>query len=477
MTSLSKRIWAPILAVVVCLAPAQAQQQQTPPPTTANPTQPVTPLQPITNPDNKQPGSTEGPASPLATPPTVVTGGFAPKVGDIGDERSQLLIGFQVGESIDSNFGAVTTPSGWNDITNFGAHLDLNFLGRSSDLKLRYAGGGMIDAQNSNLDTTYHQFEASESLQFRRWSLQLGDTFSYLPQSSFGFVMFDVTQSNLANVPLLNPSVPPSQSILTSQTMRLSNTILAQAQVEASQRTVFTFTGGYGLLHYTSAGFLNPTNINFGFGYNYALSGRDTLGVNYTFNNYSFAGTTSTINDSSIQVAYGHHITNRLSFQAGAGPEFNFFKPVGAPVSTGTTLFSASAGLTYQMKQTTLNASFSRGVTGGAGIIFGSIANAAQFSANHQWGRNFTASGSFGFAYNQSLPQVSSLLATTFSSLYASAGFDYKVSRTGNFFVNYNYIHQISTGPVCSGLTCAPNFDSHQIWIGFNFEFRPIPLY
>jgi hypothetical protein len=43
MTSLSKRIWAPILAGVVFLAPAQAQQQQTPPPTTTNPTQPVTP--------------------------------------------------------------------------------------------------------------------------------------------------------------------------------------------------------------------------------------------------------------------------------------------------------------------------------------------------------------------------------------------------------------------------------------------------
>ena len=476
MLSLSKRIWAPILAVVVCLAPAQAQQQQTPPPT-SNPTQPVAPVQPITNPGNSQPSSNDGPASPIQTPPTVVTGGFAPRVGDVSDERSQINIGFQVGESIDSNFAGTSISGGWNEVTNFGGHFDLHLLGRSSDLMFHYAGGGMLDAQDSSLDTMYHQFEVSESLQFRRWSLHLDDSFSYLPNSSFGFSMFGLTQSGLGNLTFLNPDASPSQSILTSQATRLSNTFLAQAQVQASQRTTFTFTGGYGLLDYLTPGFLNPTNENFSFGYNYTLGPRDTLGVSYSFNHFSFNGTSSTVNDSSFQVTYGHHITNRLAFQVGAGPGLDYFTPVGGMASTENTVFSVTAGLNYQLERTGLGVSFSRGVTAGAGILIGSIANSAQISANHQWGRNFSANGSFGFASNQSLPQLASLINSTYDSLYAGGGVTYKIGRTMNFFANYNYIHQITNGTVCTGSACAPNFGSHQIWIGFNFEFRPIPLY
>ncbi len=477
MLSFSKRIWGPILALVVCLATAQAQQQQAPPPPTTNPTPPVAPVQPITNPGNSQPASNEGPASPIATPQQVVTGGFTPNVGEVSDERSQFLFGFQVGESFDSDFAGTTVSNGWNDITNFGAHLDLHLLGRSSDLMFHYAGGGVVDAQDSSLDTMYHQFEVSETLQFRRWSLHLDDSFSYLPTSSFGFSFFGFSQPNLAFAPLLDSSVAPNQSILTSENSRVSNVFLAQAQIEASQRTTFTFTGGYGLLDYLTSGFSNPSNVTFGFGYNYAMSPRDILGVSYTFNNFSFAGTNSTINDSSFQVTYGHHISKRLMFQVGAGPGFNYFKPVGGLVSTGDTLFTASAGITYQLQRTSLNASFSRGVTGGAGILFGSVANLAQVSASHQWGRNLIATGNFGFAYNQSLPQVGSLLSSTYDSFYAGGGVNYKVSRSSSFFVNYNYIHQITSGVVCTGVACAPSFSTNQIWIGFNFELRPTPLY
>jgi hypothetical protein len=478
MLSLSKRIWIPILAAAVCLVSAQAQQQQTPPPT-SNPVQPVAPIQPITSPDNKPPDSNSGPASPLATPQTVVTSGFAPTVGGFSDEHSQVLMGFQVGEAINSNFGGVPNTTSWNDVTNFGAHFDLSFLGRSSTLTMRYAGGGMIDAQDTGLDATYHQFEVSESLQFRRWSLHLDDAFSYLPQSSFGFTMFGVTQPNLVNATLLDPSVLPSQSILTSQATRVSNVVLAEAQVEASQRTTFTFTGGYGLLDYTTPGFFNPTNINFGVGYNYALGPRDTLGVSYSFNNYGFSGTNSTTSGSSFQATYGHHITNRLAFQAGGGPALSYFKPAGNAVSVGSTYFSANAGLTYQLQGTSLNATFSHGITGGAGILFGTTASTAQLSASHLWGRKLAANANFGFSYNRGLSQIATQASSTFTSFYVGAGMTYKIGRYESFFANYNYVHQITSGVVCTGVACAAagSFDSMQIWIGMSFESRPILIH
>jgi hypothetical protein len=473
MLSLSKRMWVPILAAAVCLASAKAQQ---PPPPTTNPTPPATPVQPITNPNGQQSGSNGDPASPIQTTATVVTGGLAPSVGEAGDERSQIRIGVQAAESYDSNFSGKAAPGSWNAISSFGGHLELHRMGRSSDMMFRYAGGGSLDDQNSSLDITYHQFEASEMMQFRRWSLRLDDLFSYLPDSSFGFQMLGITQSSLGGASLLNPSVPPSQTILTSQSMRLSNVILAQAQIEASQRTAFTFTGGYGLLHYTTSGFLDPTNYNFGFGYNYALNARDVLGVSYQFNNYSFSSTNSTINDSTVMVSYGHHITGRLAFQVGAGPEFNYDTPSGSSIAIGRTFISANAGLNYQFKESSISASFSRGVTGGSGIITGSGANTAQISANHQLGRRTTIHGNFGYSFNQSLPQQSST-ATTYQGLNAGAGLDYKIGPRADFYANYNYLRQNASGPVCVGPACAVSFDRHQIFIGFNFDFRPIPLY
>jgi hypothetical protein len=477
MFSSLKRIWAPILVACVCVVSGRAQQQQPPPPPpTTNPTQPTAPVQPIGNPDNKQPNSNDGPVSPIQTSATVVTGGMAPRVGEVGEGRSQVIFGFQVGESFDSNFGGITTPGKWNDITNFGGHMDLHRLGRNSDLLVHYAGGGLLDAQNSSLDVTYHQLEIGETLQFRRWTLQLADVFSYLPDSSFGFNLYGVTQSYSGGVVLLNPSVPPSQSILTTQSYRLSNVFLAQAQVEASQRTTFTFTGAYAYLHYITPGFLDPKDANFGVGYNYALNSRDTLGVSYLFNNYAFSSTTSSINDSTILVSYGHHISRHFAFQLGAGPELNSFKPIGGSASISKTFISATGGLTYNLHMTTIYASFTHGVNGGAGILPGAAANTAQIAASHQFGRKTGIGGNFGYSFNQSLPQ-SSPATTSYSSLYGGASLDYKFTRSTDFFVNYNFIHQIRSGPACIGVACGVPFSRHQVWVGFTFDFRPIPLY
>jgi hypothetical protein len=475
MLNLSKLIWAPIFAAVVCVASVQGQQQQAPPPPTTGPTQPTTPVQPITNPDGKQSGSNSDPASPVQTTATVVTGGMAPSVGEVSDERSQMRIGLQAAESFDSNFQGIATPGTWNAISNFGGHLELHRMGRTSDLMFRYAGGGAFDDQNTGLNIMYHQFEASEMMQFRRWSLRLDDLFSYLPDSAFGFQMFGISQSSLGAATLLNPSVPPSQTILTTQSMRLSNVILAQAQVEASQRTAFTFTAGYGLLHYISSGFLDPTNYNIAFGYNYALNAKDVLGVSYQFNNYSFSGTNAAINDSTIMVSYGHHISGRLALQVGAGPEFNYDTLSSSSTTIGKTLFSAMAGLNYQFKESSITASYSRGVSGGSGIITGSGANTFQVSANHQLGRRSTISGNFGYSINQSLPQQLST-PVTYQGFNAGAGFDYKIGPRADLFANYNYVRQNTSGVVCVGPACAVSFDRHQIFIGFNFDFRPIPL-
>ncbi len=497
MFSLSRRMWTSIFVAAVCLASARAQQQQQPPPPpSTNPSQPAAPVQPITNPDNKQPGSEEGAASPLLAPTTVVTGGFSPSVGSISEQVNQFLFGFQVGELFDSNFAGLPGSTSFNEVTNFGAHFDLHRLGPSSELIIRYAGGGYLDAQDSSLDATYHQFEASEKFQFQRWSLHFDDLFSYLPDSSFGFQ--GIGGPGFLGVTLLDPGLAQNQTILTTQTNRFSNFFIAQAQVDVSARSTLTFTGSYGLLDFTTPGYLDSNDYEFGIGYNYVLGPRDTLGVSMAFNAYRFSPAVASIDDTYVQVAFGHHLTNRLTFHAGGGPELDSLT---LPPTTGTmtttpgagsgnsflvppatsaisrTLWGASAGLDYQLNlTTTLSGYFTRGVTGGAGILTGSEADFVQFAISRRLGRDTTLSGSAGYAFNASLPQASAT-TTTYQSLNAAASFNHKVGQRAGFFANYTFLRQITNSTCTIQPGCASTDTVHQIQVGFNFDFRPVALH
>jgi hypothetical protein len=475
MRSLTKQIWAPILAAGLCLTAAQAQQA--PPP--VKPVSPTAPLPPADNPDKKQAGSTskdsrEEPASPALAPNPVVTGGLTRRAAEISDVGSNLRLGFQVGELLDTNYQNLPTPIGLNSLTYLSGHLDMVRMRQNSNLTVRYAGGGNFDAQSPQFNSHYHEFDVSETVQFRRWTLNLNDSFSYLPESAFGFEGGGPGGATLLGPTFIDPSVSQSQSIFTPHSRRISNTLLAQAQIMKSERTTWTLTGSYALLHYVSPGFLDPTNYAFGVGYNYQMSEKAVLGVSYQFNAFRFRPALASINDSVILVTYGQRITGRLAFHGGIGPEINTFTPVGGPSAGSRIAWAANAGISYSFDRTTLDGSFSRSISGGAGILLAAVTNSFQISAGRQMGQWWAIRGMFGYASNKTLPQASTIL-TSFNGLYIGAGFTRQIGERSSLFFNYNFIHQ-STNAVCGGPACAGPFARHQFWMGFSFDFRPIGL-
>jgi hypothetical protein len=474
MRSLTKHIWAVMLVAAVCVSATHAQQPTAP----AAPTSPTSQQSSGTSQQGGQLGTTgqvsgREPASPAMGPAPVVTGGLAPKAGTIGDTESQIRFGFQVGELFDTNYQVLTAPSGFDSVSILSGHFDLKRLSSNSVFGVRYAGGGYIDSRNTQFDSTFHQFDVSESIQFQRWTLTIDDLFGYLPESSFGFGAAGLGGGTLIGPTLVDPSVTPNQSIITPQSKRLSNTLLAQAQILASERTNWTITGSYGLLHYFTSGFLEPTSYSFGAGYNYLLSQRGTLGVSYTYNAIRFNPALSSINDSTILVTYGHRITGRWVIQGGIGPDINTFTPVGG--TAGTRVFlGANAGLNYVTERTTLTGAFSRGTSGGGGVLLGAASNNLTFGVNHKAGAKWSLAGSIGVSFNASLPQAS-LTTSSYTGLFAGAGATWQISEGGSIFFNYSYQHQ-STNVVCGGPTCAPAFSRNQFWVGFNFDFRPIRI-
>ena len=305
---------------VVCLPAAHARQQTTPPTDTQTP------------PGTGQGGQQKEPASPVLGVVPTITGGLSPNVGDSGSTQSQIKAGVQYSELFDSNFQNSNGTAGWNAISIVGGYFDLQRSGANSAQLFSYSGGAYIDPKNSAFDSSYHQLQASETLQFRRLTLQLVDSFSFLPQSSFGFGGGGFGGSPFLGITLLNPEFIPGQGILTTNAGRLSNSALVQAQYASSQRTVWTFSGSYGLLHFTSPGFLNSAEYGFSAGYNYQLTARDIIGASFLFDALRFSPALASLNNSTINFNYGRHITDELMFQVGAGPQLSQFNPVGAPL-------------------------------------------------------------------------------------------------------------------------------------------------
>jgi hypothetical protein len=466
-----KRFWAPLLLATLCL-PAVRAQQQTPPPTT-NPTSPTAPIPAAGSQDTKQ----QEPASPVQVASPTVTGAIAPSLGETGDTQSQFTGGLIFSELFDSNYQNLSGAApGWNELTTVGGHIELHRVGASTDLLVRYVGGGYIDPQNSSFDTSYHQLEIGETLNFRRWSLKLDDVVSYLPGSAFGFGGNGLSGGPAVGLVLVNPFELPSQSILTDQGKRLSNSALAQVQVNATPRSSWTFTGSYGLLDFTDTSDLNSTDAAFSAGYNYQLSARDTLGVSYGFNAIRFSPAIESINDNTVQVSYGHHISNRLVLQAGVGPDIYTLTPFFGPSLGAQITFAANASLIYQIGQTTLSGSFSRGLTGGAGILEGASSNLVNFTASHKFGQRTTITGSVGYAANSSLPQAA-VASTNYNTVNASVGFNRQLSRSFSVNASYNLLHQTTNALACGAVVgCAGPVLRHQIWVGFSWDMHPVPL-
>src|SRR5882724_6304395 len=257
MKKRSKHLWAPLLMAALCLPAVRAQQQQPPPPTN-----PVPPAGPVPAAGSQQTNQQE-PVSPVVTGSPTVTGVVKPVVGEAGDTHSQITGGVRVSELFDSNFQNLSGGNGWDELTSLSGHVELHRMRAGTDLSVRYVGGGYIDTRNSNFDSTYHQFEATDTIQFRRWSLRLDDVFSYLPESSFGFGGDGLGGGVGTGLTYVNPFILPNQSILTNQGKRISNEAVALVQFDATPRSSWTFTGSYGLLHFTNTLNLDSSNTAF----------------------------------------------------------------------------------------------------------------------------------------------------------------------------------------------------------------------
>ncbi len=403
---------------------------------------------------------------------------FSPERG-----RSYLLPSFEFAQTVDTNAASTTGAGKTLPLSTLRGRVALQRVWGRYQLTANYAGSGSLYNQHSELNTSFHQVSMVQKIAWRRWNLLLGNQFTYLPESSFGtagFGWFDSLGSRLGdagtNLTTLNPLFSPNQTILTNRAARLSDTFVGQVQYSLNPRSSITASGSYGILHFMDPGFINEKDATFATGYNYALTSRDTLALVYGLRLFRFDGRAQPINSHAVQLGYGRRVSGRLAVEIFAGPQIDTFSNSLAG-SDQLISWSARTALRYRLPRSDFHVAYSRGLSGGAGLLAGAQNNLVETGFSRQLSRMWAGSWNFGYSRNTSLRQITpSPDNRAFNAWYTGASLSRPLGRYTRLFLAYNLQRQSTNTPVCTVAGCSRVLLRQHFGIGFNWSMRPIQI-
>jgi hypothetical protein len=473
---LEKKIGTVILALLV-LSVAAAGQQKDP---RVNP--PVQPLPPLPAGESSTSTGTGAepatPADPQEKRPASEIEQLELGLGSGG--RSLLTSGFRVTFHGDSNANASAGTSRINSGGTFTGNVSLIRNWGRSALTVSYNGGGTI---YNTRNARYRQGQVlglGYSLAGRSWRLSFQDRVSFLPESSFGYGQ-GATGVLLPGAPggvqaQLNPLLVPNQSILSGYGRRISNTSAAQVAYTLNRRSSLFVSGSYGFLRGVGSNLIGNDRWSVGLGYNYQFSGVDALSVSYSHSSSSFSNTSFGYSGDTMSLGYSRQLSGRLALQVSGGPSINRFRN---QVAGNRTRVSGSirSSLHYQLVDSRLDLTYTRGITGGSGVLLGAHTDQIEGGISKQLSRMWGASLRLGYAHNESLVQSTGLTNQfTFNGWHSNVSFSRPLGRYTQLGLSYGVTGQKSNTSFCLGSVCGRSTIRHRFGLSFTFGLPPIAL-
>lgn len=408
---------------------------------------------------------------------TPLTGLERPTLGNPAMRHSYWLPGLQYAGTMESGPLGASHSSDWFAMHYLGGNLSLLKGGSRSTLALNYSGGGVTTTQSGQHNGWYQQLAAAQSFQFRRWQWQWADQFAYLPQTQFGFG----AGTGLAIPGIggsLEPNVPetlqPNQSIFTATGPRYSNVAVIQGTYQLSARQSITLGGLDGMLHFTQAQNVDSSNYVGNFGYDYALTKADSIGLMYRFGAYHFDGQPQAFGDSSVSLAYGRKITRRLALQAYGGPDFISYRvPIGGTTSRITAM--GAVNLTYGLERGSVNIGYNHGLSTGSGVLVGGETDQITCSGRRRLTRLWSGTANIGYAGNRALANSNSVGYGSYDNYFAGGGLSRPIGKNLDFAASYTAYIQQAHPQGCAATNCTDSLQ-HTITLFLQWHMRPLVL-
>lgn len=468
----------------------------------------------VIEPQNVEPFADENPP---------ISGVDQPSLEPHSAPESFLLPGLHFSESLESNVANTVNGSGVTSVTRGLASLTLQKLWKTDEVAMDYFGGASYYSQGFGLQQL-QQFDIDNRINWRRGQLGVQDSFSYLPEGTFGFGAYGgggAYSSGLGSLGsgLLGASAFGGQNsvfaggngigVSLGLVPQLMNLGLADVVEELSPKSSVTLTGGYGLVHFygslieqSALGGALQQNVNFvgsseysaQVAYDRTLNPKDQFAISYGYQYFHFSIAGTAFHSQVVQAMYGHRISGRMDLLISAGPQITGFSeqvcdlptiPTVSCASFGGTLSSIGiskvgvagrASLRYRFPKTSLSLSYQRYDTSGSGIFAGAETNLFQFAVARPLTRTWDLFGDVGYAKNSELQSPGSVVnATSFTNVYAGVGLHRQLNRSLRAFLSYQF-NDLSLNNTCTVATVACNNISHNQVGSFGLDWTPRPI-
>jgi hypothetical protein len=448
--------------------------------------------------------------------------------------ESFLLPGLHFSESLDSNVGNSLGGSSFSTVTRGLGSLTLQKLWKNFAVAADYLGGAAYYARSGVGLQQLQQLDVDTRINWKRGRLAIRDSFSYLPEGTFGASTYGGEGAYSAGLGGMGSSMLGAgafggqnnafnggSGVSLGQVPRLTNLGLADVIENLTPKSSVTLSAGYGIAHfYGDVNSLTGSQQNISFigsreetaqvGYDRTLNPKDQIALTYGYQGFDFATANSAFHSNVLQVMYGHRVSGRMDLTLSVGPQFTHIDqlapvcdylgiPVlGVPPTQCTTLgfdltyvpqkanhiaLSGRISLRYKFPKTTLSLSFQRYDTSGSGIFAGSLSSIAHLDAERPLSRVWSVFANLGYSKNQRLQLAGTTVnADTFTDGFAGAGLHRQFSRSLRGFVSYQF-NILSFDTACpvpatsiSGAACS-NISQRQVGsIGLDWTPRPIRL-
>lgn len=369
-----------------------------------------------------------------------------------------------------------------NDI--LGGSLVLNALKRHQQFSLGYDGGASLyylDSQQAantsyRKNTQFHGASATESVSVRRVTFSALDQFSYSPSATFGFTGNGIA-GGFANASFANQlagtvanSLGPSQTILTGQTSRYSNSTTGEVAWDPSLKTSFNLTASYGLLRFPASTLYDSNQKIVSAGFSRVVGRKMQIGLSYQAGFFDFLTSAAHIQTQSGQGWWGMRAGQHFLFRGSAGPQQ--YAIIGSPNPIRAMRWTAMGDLAYVRGQFTANGMYHHGITSGSGVLQGATTDVFQGGLSHPLARQWVGAVNSGYSRNSGISSN-----TTFNAVFVGASVHRALRQNVSLALMYDLQRQTfaHTCPATLGVACSTQL-RHDFGIGLDWSARPIRI-
>ena len=345
-------------------------------------------------------------------------------------------------------------------MSNVSATLDYANRDKRYPFTAEYGGGYTWTLSGPGYQTgQFHRLLLTQGINFRRSKLMLRDNVSYLPQSpTIGFSGIPGTGEIIG---LPNPTPSTSQTILTVNTHVVDNMAGGEFQHSISYATTLGLLGDYEVLRFPDGNGLDFTTVTGEARLDRRFSGRTTGVARASYTQYSYPGTTITIQTPTGLLGVEHRWTRNLRTNVYAGPQqvISSLDPF-LPSSLG---YSIQANTSYQRRFSDFYASYTHGASGGSGYMIGAINDGAIGNYTHEFGQSGLLGLTTGYNRVAALSQRNGVT----NSEFGGAQVTWRIANNIIVFANYTAANQ-STSVTLPGNTLNELMNTFGVGIGLS---------